>query len=770
MLKHTTVGACLLGSYAMAVAHSGDGFVRLPIGAGGFTTGLTVAGDGTKLVRTDTYGAYLYRAEMVNPGNSGGTGTWQQLVTTYSMPPADARFGLHNGVWEITVAPSNTNHLYMVFNGYVYSSTNKGVSWSRTTFKRDTSADTSGNNPFRFFGRFAAVDPANENVVYVGTERNLLVTQDGGANWITVGTDTISAPSPTYNASSGTYNGAYAIAFDPSSNVRGGKTQGIYVSSYGNGVYHSTDGGAHWTLTGDGPTTPQHMICNSNGTLWLTNSGSATGNAWMYQSGRWTNFSVSARDRWATVAADPANPGHVYLVDFGGGLALTTNNGVSFTPNFRYTSQVATDIPWLANSPSNNNVFIDVGDAAFDPSMSNVLWITSGEAVWTTEPPTSVTSFIWTSNSSGMEQLVANWILSPPGGTPIGLVSDKAAFLFTNTSAYPSVHGVANTGNHQIVHSRAGDWASSSPSTITVLAQVLDFNGDESAVSADGGMTWTKWSRSPIGVPETYPGGGLAASTPANWVLIPSNNTPQVWYTTTAARSWRPAAIPNVPTSGETGWGFAYYLYRHIVCADRVIANTFYAYNNGAAGDQSFSGIYRSSNSGENWAKVHSGPMTNYVNGNFNSTLKCVLGQAGHIFYTDGPLGSPFSTAGQLMYSTSGGTSWTRVPNMLAVTFGFGAAAPGRTYPAIYVVGFYKGVYGIYRSIDATSTWTKLGDYPLGSFDLPQTIEGDANTYGRLYIGFAGSGFIYGQFNYLLRRDVEPGTNENSPAFLRKVA
>jgi hypothetical protein len=748
MSRLTTAFVFLVALAAVPPAAFGDGFFRLPIGAGGFATGFTVAGDGTKLVRTDTYGAYLYSVEAANPGNAGGTGGWQQLVTTFSMPPVDAHFGLQNGVWEIAVAPSNTNHFYMVFNGYVYSSTNKGTSWNRTMFTRDTSADTSGNNPFRFFGRFMAVDPVNDDVVYVGTEQNLRVTMDGGANWITISSGTISAPIPSYNPGSGTYNGAYAIAFDRSSRVSGGKTQGIYISSYGNGVYHSTDGGAHWTLTSNGPTTPQHMICNVDGTLWLTNYGSSIANAWTYRGGSWTNLSVSSRDRWASVAVDPANPGHVYLIDSGGGLAFSPNNGISFTPNFRYTSQIATDIPWLANSPSNNNAFMDVGDAAFDPSVSNMLWMSSGEAVWTTEPPTSATSFTWASHSTAMEQLVANWILSPPGGTPIGLVSDKVAFLLDNDSAYPSVHGVTNAGVHQIVHSRAGDWASSSPSSITALAQVEDFNGDESAVSSDSGLTWTKWPSSPPGVPGTYPGGGLAASTPTNWVLIPSNNTAHVWYTKDEARSWYPAAIAGVPTAGETGWGFAYFLFRHIVCADRVVGDTFYAYNNGAAGDQSFAGIYWSDDSGEHWTKVHTGPMTNYANGNFNATLKCVLGQAGNLFYTDGPLGSPiFNTAGPLMYSINGGKSWTRVPNMLAVTFGFGVAAPGHGYPAIYVVGFYKGVYGIYRSIDQASTWTKLGDYPLGSFDLPQTIEGDAKTYGRVYMGFAGSGFIYGQFN-----------------------
>ena len=225
-----------------------------------------------------------------------------------------------------------------------------------------------------------------------------------------------------------------------------------------------------------------------------------------------------------------------------------------------YTSQVATDIPWLINSRTNNNAFMDVADAAFDPSVANTLWISTGEAAWKTNPPTSATSFNWTSQSAGIEQLVANWILSPPNGTPIGLVSDKVGFQFNNLSAFPSAHIGASPAANPIVHSRGGDWASSTPSTIVILADILDFAGSESAVSSDGGSTWTKWTTTPAGVPTTYPGGSLAASTATNWVLVPSNHTPHVWYTTDGAANWNQATISGVPTSGETGWGFAYYL------------------------------------------------------------------------------------------------------------------------------------------------------------------------------------------------------------------
>ena len=185
------------------------------------------------------------------------------------MPAGDASWDTAQGVYEIAIAPSNTQHLYMVFNGYVYTSTNRGATWTRTSFKQDHSANSSGNNDKRFFGRFMAVDPANENVVYVGTQSNLFMTTNGGVNWSTVSTSTIAAPAPAYSPSTSKYNGAYAIAFDPSSSVVGGRTQGIYISSYGTGVYHSTDGGSSWTLTSGSPTTHQHMACGADGVLWL---------------------------------------------------------------------------------------------------------------------------------------------------------------------------------------------------------------------------------------------------------------------------------------------------------------------------------------------------------------------------------------------------------------------------------------------------------------------------------------------------------------------
>src|SRR6516165_797621 len=118
----------------------------LPIGAGGFLTGLSIAQDGTMVIRTDTYGAYIWN----------GT-EWQQLVTATSMPAAFVTPNLDNqGVYEIAVAPSNSNILYMMFDGNIFQSSNKGTTWTQTSFAQVT-GDNANDANYKLDGQKMAV-------------------------------------------------------------------------------------------------------------------------------------------------------------------------------------------------------------------------------------------------------------------------------------------------------------------------------------------------------------------------------------------------------------------------------------------------------------------------------------------------------------------------------------------------------------------------------------------------------------------------------------
>lgn len=75
--------------------------------------------------------------------------------------------------------------------------------------------------------------------------------------------------------------------------------------------------------------------------------------------------------------------------------------------------------------------------------------------------------------------------------------------------------------------------------------------------------------------------------------------------------------------------------------------------------------------------------------------------------------------------------------------FGYGKAAAGATYPAIYLAGYVNNVYGIYRSDDNAASWVRIGVFPAGSLDGISTVAGDPDVYGKVYVGFGGSGYVY---------------------------
>ena len=132
--------------------------------------------------------------------------------------------------------------------------------------------------------------------------------------------------------------------------------------------------------------------------------------------------------------------------------------------------------------------------------------------------------------------------------------------------------------------------------------------------------------------------------------------------------------------------------------------------------------------------------------GAYNLEIMSVPGEAGNLFFTAGIQGNgtnPPSYAGFYM-STNQGKTWSAVANVLdVITFGFGAAAPGQSYPTIYIVGYVNNVYGIWQSSNQAQSWTQIGTQPAGELDQITTISGDPNTYGQVYVGFSGGGYAY---------------------------
>lgn len=702
------------------LAQSGS-WKQLPVGAGGFVTGIDFSADGsTKVIRTDTSNGYVW---------DDGAKKWRPLFTGDSLSESGMRFlgdgaklSDGSGVYEARVAPSDPNRIYAVFYAQVFKSTDRGLTFTRTSLPPKQMRSNTGAQ--RLWGPKMAVDPANPDVVYLGTEVDgLWRTLDGGTTW----TQVADVPKSKADAL------PLLLAFDATSGTTGGRTNVLYVSSDGNGVYRSSDAGASFALTQGGPTRSKRMICDQTGALWFLEYGRGD-NLSKFSGGAWSRVPTHGH-WWHAIAINPADARHLFMISDDGFILQSFDGGANWMgpwfqgyPDGEGWRVTAKDVPWLGFQQD-----MSAGDLRFDPSAGNKLYFAMGVGVLWSNPPRGFSRVDWNSQSAGIEQLVASWVLSPPGGDPLVLAWDRPIFKISDVNKYPDSYGP----KRHLHHGWHADYAVDDPSFIVGLFNYNHIH--EEGWSADGGKTWTKFEATP----SQSMGGCIAVSTRDNIVVVPSNNGAAV-YTKDRGRTWTPISIPGLPNQ-ETGWGWAYYLNRKIVAADRVKPGVFYLYNYGPGGAPSAAGLYRSIDGGATWVRASAGQIVDWSL--YNARLQAVPGQMGHLFFTTGALDGPASNS-PFKRSKDGGSTWESVPNVFEVTaVGFGKPGPNSAYPAIYIAGHVNSEYGIWASLDDCRSWTKLTMHPAGNIDGVNCISGDANVFGRVYIGFMGSGFAYGDLS-----------------------
>lgn len=229
----------------------------------------------------------------------------------------------------------------------------------------------------------------------------------------------------------------------------------------------------------------------------------------------------------------------------------------------------------------------------------------------------------------------------------------------------------------------------------------------------------------------------------------------------------------SAPIYGQTSLGgpFAAFFRSHQIDADQVTPNTFY-YMNAA------SGLVKWTNCGATTIVATPGSPSFLGQSGDGDQLKAVPGQAGHLFYTAGPVGAAGANhpATNTLWrtcnginSTSNSVTVSQVPGFFEpLAVGYGSVAPGHSYPSIYVAGWYSptnnrntATYGIWLSVDDANngatgscatgnTWTEItgnGGFPAG-FPSPAVLDisGDPFVYGPYYV-FGGFGQFYGVQN-----------------------
>lgn len=155
----------------------GTQFYQVPIGGGGFMTGLTMALDGTLVCRNDSGMAFKYNIPAVR---------WDALTTLQSLPPGFQTLGIGFGTYEVVVAPSDSSRIYLVKDGFFFKSTDGGKTFINMPAFFGGNPLPNGtancnNGACRLNGPKMAVDPNNANICVVGTGVNgVYITKDAG--------------------------------------------------------------------------------------------------------------------------------------------------------------------------------------------------------------------------------------------------------------------------------------------------------------------------------------------------------------------------------------------------------------------------------------------------------------------------------------------------------------------------------------------------------------------------------------------------------------
>lgn len=693
--------------------------------AGGYVDGIVAhpAQQGLFYARTDIGGAYRY---------NNATSTWVPL-NDWTTPSNWHEMGIES----IAVDPRNANMLYMVAGMYtqnwdgnaaVLVSSNQGASFNSYPL----SFRTGGNDDGRNAGEKLQVDPNLGSVLMYGTFND---AAQGATNGIWKSTNSgqtwtrLSGFTALSNDGSGS-GVAFVTYYQPSAGS-GSATPTVFAgvstagaASAGTTLYKSTDGGSHWSAVTGGPSGqyPNHGQVGPDGNLYITYgnaigpNGMTTGQVWKYSVGgnTWQNITPANPNNYSFgyggLAIDPKKSGALVVMTMdrwwpGDTMFRSTNGGSSWTDVGPASTRDPSLSPWVKFGAATAG-FGNWGQVAIDPFNSAHAMYGTGQTVWTTSNLTAADSgqaTNWTIGANGIEETATLALISPTSGVPlISGLGDICGFVHTSLTVSPAAGMVSNP----ICGNGTGlDYAKSLTSKIVRVG--TGGSGVYGAVSTNGGTSWTPFANQA----GSSQGDGTVAISADGGTIVwgPKDVAPA--YSTNNGASWTSTGLP-VSTSWQ-------------ILSDGLNGNLFYAYN-------AATGIfYASANKGVNWYTAASGLAT-------GGKATTVAGNQGDVW---------LATSSGLFRSTSSGSSWSQVYSGVvtaANSVGFGKAASGASYPAIYLAGTVSGVSGLFRSTDTGSTWVRINDnaHQWGGYSL---VVGDPKTFGTVYVApNSGRGIIYG--------------------------
>src|SRR5262249_60019 len=160
-------------------------------------------------------------------------------------------------------------------------------------------------------------------------ENGLFVTTNAGTVW-----QQVSAIPPGL-PSNGEWPGITGIVFDSNSGTTDGQTNTLYVSSYGNGVWRTTNAGASWTQVSGGglggPSTVGDAIVAA-GVYYATSDepqNKKPNGVWRYSDGSWQDINPG-NQFWHSIASDPFDANRLLIGSDGGYVNVSHDRGATW--------------------------------------------------------------------------------------------------------------------------------------------------------------------------------------------------------------------------------------------------------------------------------------------------------------------------------------------------------------------------------------------------------------------------------------------------------
>ncbi len=448
------------------------------------------------------------KAVYVPTGNGGLAvsldrgSTWTNYTTSNGLPS--------NNVTTVFV---DGNTIYAGTVSKLSSSTDGGASW-------DSFSET--------FNSLSAIYASGQYIYVIarqGSQSKLYISTDGGSTFTL--NSTVPTSQAVYGVGSAVYvatanNGVYISpdngqTWTQSTNGLGSNNvHGIYASADGNTLYAATAGGLSistnsgnsWNNYTTGlASTDCQAVYAINSTIYVaTNAGLSVGSV---IDNNWTGNNYLTSDNIPSVAA---NGTYIYAVVENGGLAISPNNGNS------WSTVITTDQGLGGNQV---NAVYAIGSTIYtalnnDGGLS--VSYDNGQH-WTT----------YTMANGGLSNdtilsvyAVGNTIYAGTNGHGLSFNTNNGAGNWTTVLNNLSIQGVFASGSN-------------------VFVGTYDGGNGEVEISTDGGQTWTQsefiansyftgiyFNGTNIYAPTTGPGMGLIVGTPSgsSWIWTPSTGLP----------------------------------------------------------------------------------------------------------------------------------------------------------------------------------------------------------------------------------------------------